>query len=49
MAKTHADDVTYQQVRQCFNELETVELTMAIITINSWNRLAVSFRKLPNE
>lgn len=47
LSETHADDETYQQVRQCFNESETVELTMAIITINSWNRLAVSFRKLP--
>ncbi|WP_412754538.1 carboxymuconolactone decarboxylase family protein [Legionella donaldsonii] len=47
LSETQADDETYQQVRQCFNELETVELTMAIITINSWNRLAVSFRKLP--
>ncbi|STX43632.1 putative Carboxymuconolactone decarboxylase [Legionella donaldsonii] len=47
LSETQADDETYQQVRHCFNELETVELTMAIITINSWNRLAVSFRKLP--
>jgi alkylhydroperoxidase family enzyme len=36
----------YQQVLQHFSEAETVALTMAIITINAWNRLAVSFRKL---
>lgn len=47
LAETHAPDDVYQEVLKHFNEKETVELTMAIITINSWNRLAVSFRKLP--
>lgn len=45
LPETHAPDDIYQEVIKNFNEKETVDLTMAIITINSWNRLAVSFRK----
>lgn len=47
LSETHAPDGIYQEVRGHFDEKSTVDLTMAIITINSWNRLAVSFRKLP--
>lgn len=45
LPETHAPDDIYQEVLKHFNEKETVDLTIAIITINSWNRLAVSFRK----
>jgi AhpD family alkylhydroperoxidase len=34
----------YQQVKQHFTEKELVDLTLAVIAINSWNRLAISFR-----
>lgn len=44
---THAPDHLYQDVIKNFTEKETVDLTTAIVTINSWNRLAVSFRKTP--
>ena len=37
------DDV-YENARSQFNEKELVDLTMAVIAINGWNRLAVSFR-----
>lgn len=37
----------YQATRNHFNEKEIMALTMAIIAINGWNRLAISFRKLP--
>ncbi len=37
------DDV-YERPRSQFSEKELVDLTMAIIAINGWNRLAVSFR-----
>jgi hypothetical protein len=46
-------DLTPEEIEQeiirlkNFNKKETVDLTLAIITINGWNRLAVSFRKLP--
>lgn len=47
LSETHAPDDVYQEVLKYFNEKETVNLTFAIITINGWNRLAVSFRKSP--
>jgi AhpD family alkylhydroperoxidase len=37
------DDV-YEEVREHFTEAETVNLTMAVIAINAWNRVAVPFR-----
>jgi len=35
------------EVRQYFSEAEIVKLTMAVIAINSWNRLNVSLRAVP--
>ncbi len=40
------DDV-YDQARRYFSEKELVDLTLAIIAINGWNRLAISFRTPP--
>ncbi len=37
-------DGTYQDLRQHFDEKEIVDLTLAIITINGWNRFGVGFR-----
>lgn len=37
----------YKATREYFNEAEIVALTMAIIAINGWNRLAISFRTFP--
>ena len=44
VAETRVPDDVYQHVRQQFSEEELVELTFAVIVINSWNRLQVSFR-----
>lgn len=41
----HVPDDVYQKARQHFSEKELVDLTIAVIAINGWNRLAVSFRK----
>jgi AhpD family alkylhydroperoxidase len=41
---THVPDEIHARVSQHFNETELVALTFAVIVINSWNRLAVSFR-----
>src|SRR5580704_12891286 len=38
----HAPDAVYDEVRAHFNEVETVNLTLTISTINAWNRLAIS-------
>src|SRR5258707_11430993 len=38
----HAPDVLYDEVRAQFTEVETVNLTLVISTINAWNRIAIS-------
>lgn len=44
IAQTAAPDDIYAQVCQHFDEHERVALTLAITTINVWNRIAVGFR-----
>jgi AhpD family alkylhydroperoxidase len=47
---THVPDEVYESVSKHFkhfDESEMVALTFAVIAINAWNRLAVSFRALP--
>jgi alkylhydroperoxidase family enzyme len=41
-------EAVYEQARAQFSEGELVDLTIAVTTINSWNRLAVSFRQTPS-
>jgi AhpD family alkylhydroperoxidase len=43
----HVPDEVYEQVRSQFSEEEVVNLTLAIIAINGWNRLSITFRTLP--
>ena len=43
----HAPDSVYEQARRQFSEKELVDLTLAIVAINGWNRLAISFRTVP--
>lgn len=47
VADTHVPDDVFELVRQQFTEKELADLTLAIVTINGWNRLAVAFRKVP--
>ena len=49
LSQTHAPDEDYELVSAQFTPKEMVDLTVAISTINSWNRLAVGFRKMPQE
>lgn len=44
VASSEVPDDVYEEARQQFSEKELVDLTMAIIAINGWNRLSVSFR-----
>jgi AhpD family alkylhydroperoxidase len=46
VSEGHVPDSVYQCAKKYFNEKELVDLTVAIIAINGWNRLAVSFRAL---
>jgi AhpD family alkylhydroperoxidase len=41
---THVPDEIHARTREHFTEAELVALTFAVIAINSWNRLAISFR-----
>lgn len=47
ISENHAPDEVFEEVRRRFTEEELVNLTMAIIAINGWNRLAISFRTVP--
>jgi AhpD family alkylhydroperoxidase len=48
LSENHVPDDVYALAREQFNESEMVDLTIAVTTINSWNRLAVSFRQSPS-
>jgi AhpD family alkylhydroperoxidase len=43
----HAPDDVFEAVRKQFSEKEIVDLTAAAVAINTWNRLAISFRVPP--
>lgn len=47
VSQTHVPNEEFAAVHDEFTEEEIVKLTMAIITINGWNRLAISFRETP--
>lgn len=47
IADNHVPDDVYELARARFSEQELVNLTLAVIAINSWNRLAISFRTVP--
>lgn len=49
LAQSHVPDDVYALAREQFGEGELVDLTMAVSAINSWNRLAVSFRQTPSD
>lgn len=40
----HAPDAVYDAARANFSDAELVQLTLAITTINVWNRIAIAFR-----
>lgn len=44
VATNDLPDALYEEVRAQFDEKAMVDLTLAIIAINGWNRLAISFR-----
>ena len=49
LADTHAPDADYADLAEHCTPAEMVAVTMAINLINSWNRLAVGFRKMPGK
>ncbi len=49
ISEHHVPDFVFDEVRRHFSETEVVNLAMAIVTINGWNRLAITFRSVPGE
>jgi AhpD family alkylhydroperoxidase len=47
LGRSGVPDEVYEKARRIFNDKELVDLTLAIVAINGWNRLAVSFRAPP--
>jgi AhpD family alkylhydroperoxidase len=43
----HVPEEVYERARSQFNEKELVDLTWAIVAINGWNRMSISFRGQP--
>ncbi len=46
VADTHAPDADYEALEPHFDDTEKLKLTLAIMTINAWNRLAIGFRSV---
>jgi len=47
ISETHAPDDVYERAREHFSEKELADLTLAIVAINGWNRIAIGFRSVP--
>lgn len=43
----HAPDAIYEECREHFSEQDLANLTLAIATINAWNRLSIAARLVP--
>jgi len=47
VAETGVPDSAYEAAREIFDEKQLVDLTIAISLMNSYNRMAISFRNTP--
>jgi alkylhydroperoxidase family enzyme len=47
IANGHVADAVYEAVRPHFTEKELSDLTLAVATINAWNRLCIAARLVP--
>jgi AhpD family alkylhydroperoxidase len=46
VSREQVPDNVFEIARKEFSDKELVDLTMAVIAINGWNRLAISFREV---
>jgi AhpD family alkylhydroperoxidase len=49
VAETHVPDEVYERVQEQFPEDELVHLSLAILSINAWNRLNIAARTVPGD
>src|SRR5690349_649403 len=47
LGEGHVPDSVYEAVKPHFSERELADLTLAVVTINAWNRLAIASRTVP--
>jgi alkylhydroperoxidase family enzyme len=47
VSETHVPDEVYEEAKKHFTEKELADLTLAVATINVWNRLAIAGRTTP--
>jgi len=47
VSQGHVADQVYAVARSQFSEKEIVDLTLAVVEINSWNRIAIRLRAVP--
>ncbi len=47
VAETGVPDSAYEAAREVFDEKQLIDLTIAISLMNSYNRMAISFRSTP--
>ncbi len=47
VSQDHVPDAVWEAVKPHFTEEEIVDLTLLVSAINSWNRFAIAFRKMP--
>src|SRR5262245_48032993 len=45
----HVPDAVYASAREHFSEEELVNLALAVVAINGWNRLSIAFRAEPGK
>ena len=43
----HVPDDVFERAKAQFSEKELIDLTMAVVAINGWNRLSIAFRTTP--
>lgn len=48
ISQDHVPDAVWDAVRPHFSDEELVNLTLLVTSINSWNRFAIAFRKMPS-
>jgi len=47
VAQSHVPNGVWEAVKPHFSDEEIVDLTLLVSAINSWNRFAIAFRKMP--
>lgn len=47
VSEGHVPDEVYERVKPHFSEKELADVTLAVATINAWNRIAIATRAVP--